>query len=103
MTDSSVSTIILRFRDLVTDRGQTVERHRDIIKTSGHVWWGWWRKHDETIPDAIFRDLAERATAGGFEAYLMDSGQDLLYKIVCTKQLNTPDQLRFISLMDGMH
>lgn len=31
MNDNSVSTIILRFRDLVTDRGQTVERNIGLI------------------------------------------------------------------------
>jgi len=84
MTDNSLTTIILRFRDLVTDRGQTVEHHRQIINSSGHVWWGWWRKRDETIPDEAFRTLASKASAGGLEAYLMDSGQDRLYKVICT-------------------
>jgi hypothetical protein len=86
MSVNELSTIILRFRDLVTDRGQTVAQHISIINNSntGYVWWGWWRKRDETVPDDVFRDLAKRAKAGGFCAYLIDSGQDLLYKIICT-------------------
>ena len=84
MSESQLSTIILRFRDLVTERGQTVAQHQAIIKGSGHVWWGWWRKRGETVPDDAFRDLAKRAKAGGFDAYLMDSGQELLYKVVCS-------------------
>lgn len=86
MSGNQLSTIILRFRDLVTDRGQTVAWHQDIVNNSGlgYVWWGWWRKREETVPDDVFRELAKRAKAGGFEAYLMDSGQELLYKVVCT-------------------
>jgi hypothetical protein len=85
MTNSPLATIILRFRDLVTGQGQTVEHHREIIATSGHVWWGWWRKRDETIPDDAFRILATKANGdGGLEAYLMDSGQERLYRVVCT-------------------
>ena len=86
MTDNVLSTIILRFRDLVTDRGQTVAWHQAIIENPacGDVWWGWWRKRDETVPDNVFRELAKRAKTCGFEAYLMDSGQELLYRVVCT-------------------
>jgi hypothetical protein len=87
MSENQLATIILRFRDLVTDRGQTVAKHQAIIRNSGlgHVWWGWWRKRDETIPDDVFRDLARRAAEGGLEAYLMDSGQELLYRVVCSE------------------
>jgi predicted MPP superfamily phosphohydrolase len=89
MSTDKLSTIILRFRDLVTDRGQTIAWHKEIIdRSDGHfVWWGWWRKRGETIPDEAFRKLAKKAESepGGLTAYLMDSGQELLYEVTCTE------------------
>ena len=34
------STIILRFRDLVTEENRTIELHQEIIKSKNYVWWG---------------------------------------------------------------
>jgi hypothetical protein len=79
-----LETIILRFRDLVTDRGQTVVRHNEVTAREGYVWWGWWHKRDETVPDDAFREILVRAQAGGAEIYLMDSGHALLYRTQCT-------------------
>jgi 3',5'-cyclic AMP phosphodiesterase CpdA len=79
-----LETIILRFRDLVTARGQTIARHRVISDEYGYVWWGWWHKGGETIPDEAFRELATIASARGLTVYLVDSGQELLYRAVCT-------------------
>lgn len=76
-------TIILRFRDLVTDRGQTIVRHQRICDEHGYVWWGWWHKGGETIPDDAFRELRVKATKGGLRVYLVDSGQEFLYKAIC--------------------
>jgi Calcineurin-like phosphoesterase len=84
VSTQKLSTIILRFRDLVTEHGQTIQRHQEIAN-GGYVWWGWWRKRDETIAGDAFRNLARRAQAGGFEIYLMDSGQELLYRATCTE------------------
>ncbi len=39
------STVILRFRDLVTEKDATIGRHKEIIKNN--VWWGWWNKGNE--------------------------------------------------------
>ena len=35
-------TVILRFRDLVTENNVTIDRHKDMIDKKGYVWWGWW-------------------------------------------------------------
>src|SRR5262245_2739513 len=85
MSAQELSTVILRFRDLVTERGQTIVRHRDIASHDGYVWWGWWHKRDETIPDDAFRNLVGKAKNDGLEIYLLDSGQELLYKAICTE------------------
>lgn len=33
-------TVILRFRDLVTENNVTIARHKDMIDKKGYVWWG---------------------------------------------------------------
>jgi hypothetical protein len=33
-------TIILGFEDLVTPTGETIQRHQEIIKSTGSVCWG---------------------------------------------------------------
>src|SRR5215213_1207299 len=87
---SELSTIILRFRDLVTDRGDTIRRHQSIVdeivggKKRGYVWWGWWHKLGEAIPVDAFVELSDRADDGGLNLYLMDSGQEKLYRARCT-------------------
>ena len=99
MTDNLLSTIILRFRDLGLDLGQTVALHQEIIQRvdSGYVWWGWWRKHGETVPEDIFRDLNKRAKGGGLRAYLMDSGQQKLYEVICAGIKWAPDLVEISS------
>lgn len=82
-----LSTAILRFRDLVTERGGTIRRHKEISEQGGegesYVWWGWWNKRDETVPDAAFRQLLKKAQGGGLVIYLFDSYQEKLYEATC--------------------
>ena len=92
-----LTTIILRFRDLVTAPGQTIQQHKDISDKEEHVWWGWWSKFGETVPDDAFRELARQAGTGGVEIFLMDSGQDLLYRATCIEIRRDPDHARIDS------
>jgi 3',5'-cyclic AMP phosphodiesterase CpdA len=79
-----VDTIILRFRDLVTSHGGTISNHQKIATEHGYVWWGWWRKSGETVPDDAFRALAAKAQGGtGLLVYLFDSGRSLLFTATC--------------------
>lgn len=77
-------TIILRFRDLVTENNDTIFRHKEMIDEKGHVWWGWWNKGNEQTPYDEFSILKGRIEENSEEFYLMDSGQEKLYKAVCT-------------------
>ncbi|WP_316235369.1 MULTISPECIES: metallophosphoesterase [unclassified Bradyrhizobium] len=74
---SVFSSIILRFRDLSTPAGTTtIEEHKKIIAARGYVWWGWWHKQGETVPEQAFRDiLTEIGRTGGYVIYLFDSGK----------------------------
>ncbi len=76
------STVILRFRDLVTEKDATIGQHKEIIKNKNYVWWGWWNKGNEKVPYDEFSVLKGRI-AGTLDLYLMDSGQRKLYKAKC--------------------
>ena len=76
-----VSSLILRFRDLATGRGETVALHNDIAARAGFVWWAWWRKGGEKVPEAVFRRLRTRAQeAGGLDVFMFDSGRNLVLR-----------------------
>jgi hypothetical protein len=80
-----VETIILRFRDLVTGLGGTVQRHNAISETKGNVWWGWWNKLGEQVPVVTFGTLLERIREEGqLRILLMDSGQNKVFEAQCT-------------------
>ena len=36
--------VVLRFRDLVTEPGGTIDEHRRLIAAHGSAWWGWWMR-----------------------------------------------------------
>lgn len=82
MPEPPVETMILRFRDLVTRTGETVQFHKQIISEKDHVWWGWWHKSGETIPE-VFRPLLEKAKREGLCVLLLDTGSSKVYKAKC--------------------
>lgn len=77
-------TIILRFRDLVTEENDTIKQHQEIIQQHGSVWWAWWNKGTETTPVPEFSFLKGTAQTEPITVYLVDSGQRLLYRAICT-------------------
>lgn len=74
-------TLILRFRDLVTPVGQTIELHKKIIEehASHSVWWGWWAKADEQCPREFTTLKSEVSDDNPLKIYLFDSFQKKLY------------------------
>src|SRR5262245_16477887 len=78
----SFSSIILRYRDLSTPAGTTtVQEHKRIIADKGYVWWGWWHKQGEVVPENAFREiLTEIARSGPYEVFLFDSGKYTLQR-----------------------
>lgn len=79
-----VENIVLRFRDLVTEENETIRKHQEIINKKGYVWWAWWKKGAEVTPLTEFSLLANRAKEKNIDIYLLDSGQEKLYKAKCT-------------------
>ncbi len=85
MSSAEFSTVILRFRDLATAPNETIRLHMEIIDSQGFVWWGWWSKQGEKIPDDAFRQLRETAIQpAGLQLFLMDSGTGRVYKVTCS-------------------
>lgn len=77
-------TIILRFRDLVTEYDETIKHHKNKIEENGCVWWGWWNKGNEQTPFDEFSVLMGKVNEEPIYFYLLDSGQERLYKAKCT-------------------
>ncbi len=72
----SFSSMILRFRDLSTPADTTtIAEHKRIILEKGYVWWGWWHKQGEIVPENAFREiLGEIGKTGHFQVFLFDTG-----------------------------
>jgi len=76
-------SIILRFRDLVTESEDTINKHKAVIDQHGYVWWAWWKKGNEKLPVEAFSAFSTYAKGQNKEVFLMDSGQAKLYKATC--------------------
>lgn len=77
------TTLVLRFRDLVTEAGETILKHKAIIDEKGYVWWAWWKKGAEITPTTEFGSICAYAQEKPLCVYLLDSGQEKLYKAQC--------------------
>ena len=76
-------TIILRFRDLVTEPEETIMKHQEIITSSGSVWWGWWKKGNECTPFNEFAILKSIIEKNPIDVVLLDSAQQKIYIANC--------------------
>jgi hypothetical protein len=75
--------VIIRFRDLVTELGGTIEDHRAILQSFGEVWWGWFMQPYEVAPRVLFGQMREHIRATGpMKSMLFDTGQALLYSCI---------------------
>ncbi|EPX56316.1 metallophosphoesterase [Cystobacter fuscus DSM 2262] len=83
MTELKINAVILRFRDLVTPPGGTIRQHKQILDDQGFIWWGWWNKSGEAVPERVFAELKERALKDGLTVYLFDSGHERVYSATC--------------------
>lgn len=89
-----LETVILRFRDLVTEENGTIAKHQAVIKEHGYVWWAWWKKGNETTPVSEFSVLKTKAQSNSINIFLVDSGQSLVYQATCEDvNLNTDKKL----------
>lgn len=76
----SIETMILRFRDLSTNVGETIKFHKAKINEHSYALWGWWHKAGETIPSGAFQSLMSIIDKQGHLAvFLFDTGTGTLY------------------------
>lgn len=92
-------TVILRFRDLVTEENGTIAAHKNIITQHGYVWWAWWKKGNEVSPVHEFSFLGTKAQSAPVDIFLLDSGQNLVYRATCQdvklkidEKISSPDR-----------
>lgn len=80
---SAIDAIILKFKDKGTE--DTIQSHRNIIGQSGYVWWGWWAKNYENLPQKEFEYVKKQLESGSktIVFYLYHTKKDILYKAVC--------------------
>jgi hypothetical protein len=107
------TSMILRFRDLSTPAGTTtIAEHARIIRDHGHVWWGWWHKQGETVPEAAFRDIiAEIKNSNEFNVFLFDTGRYQFFRAKMThvhwdnqlRRIETPDRNLTPNYYGGSH
>jgi len=84
-------TIILRFRDLVTEEGGTINEHRRLLREFGEVWWGWWADQSEITPKQLFNELQTIIKEqGSFTVYLFDTGMSKFYSATVSRILVAP-------------
>ena len=77
----SIETMILRFRDLSTNVGETIRFHQEKINELGYAWWGWWHKAGETIPSETFQSLMSIIDEKDYlTVFLFDTGTETLYE-----------------------
>lgn len=75
----SESLLVLRFRDLSVEPGQTIIRHRRVIAEHDRCWWGWWARSFEAVPAEMLAGLEFPR-----EVVLYDTDQSQLYRASCT-------------------
>lgn len=89
---NEITSLILRFRDLITATGETIESHRAICQAHGNVWWGWWAKAGECVPSHVFmRFNALAKKDGSILIFLVDTGTHTFYKVTCTEIMFSTD------------
>jgi hypothetical protein len=84
--------LALRFRDLVTERGGTIEEHVRVSRRRGFVWWGWWYRQSETVPTEVLGHLFPEPECS-VPIVLFDAGMLALYTAIAGKVVLAPSGL----------
>jgi hypothetical protein len=72
--------LILRFREL-TPGVDTIFEHEAVLKRSGFVWWGWWKKEAEQGRDDDLAELQHEIHARRqFDAWLIDTSAERMHR-----------------------
>jgi predicted phosphodiesterase len=71
--------VLLRYRDLTADVN-TIEAHNEIARQRGSVYWGWWKKPPELMPDPALSLVAAELRDRTGVVYLVNSADRSLYR-----------------------
>lgn len=78
--DTDTNIIVLRYRDLVTESGETIEAHKEILRLYRGCWWGWFKRNDEILPIVEFGAVARSLRAlGSSNLLLFDTDLDVFH------------------------
>ena len=75
-------TIILRFRDLITD---TIAEHSRVLIEAKEVWWGWWRKYTEDKHLELLGKIQAHLEETSLEIGLYNRSDQFFYSAVINK------------------
>ena len=78
MSNSNSELLVLRFRDLSVEPGQTIVQHRRAIAAHDQCWWGWWARRQEINPKQMLSMLEYPR-----EIALYDTDQARIYSAEC--------------------
>lgn len=92
-----IDAIILKFKDKGTE--DTIESHKNIIGQNGYVWWGWWSKDYENLPEKEFQEIKKQLENNKKKIvfFLYHTKKEILYKATCEEiifrieGMNCPD------------
>ena len=73
-------TLMICYRDLVTEPSQTIQKHSALISKHAYCWWGWWKKPIEIVPHQLLIELATSTEKSPRDVLLYDCGQYHLHK-----------------------
>ena len=88
-----MTTLILRFRDLVTPSNGTINEHQRIAVKHGNVWWGWWKRQTERTPTEDFKMIHECISSNKrpLPAFVFDAGSEKLHLTAIHRIAVAPD------------
>ncbi len=90
--------IVLRFRDLTVPDNVTIDRHQELARLKGAVWWGWIMRQDETFPtDFIVALSARLSSIGAEDVLLFHSGMGTFFRARMAKVNALPNGTRIRS------
>jgi hypothetical protein len=82
-------SILLRFRDMVTEPRGNIAEHARLIDEFGYAWWGWWARNQEKAPRDRLAELFLDANRE-MRVILFDTGLMECYETRCSRVVLAP-------------
>lgn len=81
--ENKISAMVLKFKDKGIE--DTIEAHLNILKEKKSVWWGWWSKDYENLPQKQLEEVQRKLSNSkdSVKIYLFHSKKEIIYRAVC--------------------